>query len=218
MGYVHEVLGKMDLKGLKGSCGIGHTRYSTTGGSLARNVQPFVGSTDVGDLALGHNGDIVNACEIMLDRQARGWAFLTSSDSELILRLLANELVDTPEVPLAMATVAKRLRGAYSLCLQVGEGVYGIRDPLGIRPLYLGHIKDGYMFASAASSSGTLSQGRSWSCGMAVSPPTGSRNQIAPPTACSSGCTSHVQTVSSRALKCTRSARRSGASSPGSTR
>ncbi len=156
MGYVHEVLGKRNLDDLEGSCGIGHTRYSTTGGSLARNVQPFVGSTDVGDLALGHNGDIVNACEIMQDRQARGWAFLTSSDSELILRLLANELVDTPEVPKAMATVAKRLRGAYSLCVQVGESVYGVRDPLGIRPLYLGHIEDGYMFASESVAIDTL--------------------------------------------------------------
>ena len=99
MGYVHEVLGKMGEDEVKGACGIGHTRYSTTGGSISQNVQPFIGSTDVGDLALGHNGDIVNACEIMEDRQARGWAFMTSSDSELILRLLANELVDHPSVP-----------------------------------------------------------------------------------------------------------------------
>ena len=156
MGYVHEVLGKKDRDPIKGACGIGHTRYSTTGGSIVQNVQPFIGSTDVGDLALGHNGDIVNACEIMEDRQARGWAFMTSSDSELILRLLANELVDHPSVPKAMARVAKRLRGAYSVCLQVGESVYGIRDPMGIRPLYLGHLEDGYMFASESVAIDTL--------------------------------------------------------------
>jgi amidophosphoribosyltransferase len=148
MGYVHEVLGKMDRDPIEGSSGIGHTRYSTTGGSLPQNVQPFVGTCDVGQMALGHNGDIANAMEIMEDRQARGWAFMTTSDSELILRLLANELVDHPKVPAAMARVAKRLRGAYSLCLQVGSVVYGVRDPLGIRPLYLGHIEDGYIFAS----------------------------------------------------------------------
>ncbi len=156
MGYVHEVLGKMGDDELLGSCGIGHTRYSTTGGSIGKNVQPFIGSTDVGDVALGHNGDIVNACEIMEDRQARGWAFMTSSDSELILRLLANELVDHPSVPKAMARVAKRLRGAYCLCLQLGDSVYGIRDPMGIRPLYLGHIEDGYMFASESVAIDTL--------------------------------------------------------------
>jgi amidophosphoribosyltransferase len=111
-------------------------------------VQPFVGTCDVGDLALGHNGDIVNACEIMADRQARGWAFMTTSDSELILRLLANELVDYPDVPQSMARVGKRLRGAYCLCMMVGDTVYGVRDPRGIRPMYLGHIEDGYMFAS----------------------------------------------------------------------
>ena len=156
MGYVNEILGKKGDDTIKGACGIGHTRYSTTGGSIAQNVQPFIGSTDVGDLALGHNGDIVNACEIMEDRQARGWAFMTSSDSELILRLLANELVDHPSVPKAMARVAKRLRGAYSLCLQVGESVYGIRDPMGIRPLYLGHLDDGYIFASESVAIDTL--------------------------------------------------------------
>ena len=102
----------------------------------------------MGDLALGHNGDIANAHELMQDRQARGWAFMTSSDSELILRLLANEIVDHPKIPTSMARVARRLKGAYSLCLQVGPRVYGVRDPLGIRPLYLGHLKEGYVFAS----------------------------------------------------------------------
>jgi amidophosphoribosyltransferase len=148
MGYVHEVLGDMDREPIEGSSGIGHTRYSTTGGSLPQNVQPFVGTCDIGEMALGHNGDIANALDLMVDRQARGWAFMTSSDSELILRLLANELVDHPEVPKAMARVAKRLEGAYCLCLQLGEAVYGVRDPMGIRPLYLGHIMDGYVFAS----------------------------------------------------------------------
>ena len=156
MGYVHEVLGKMDRDPIEGSAGIGHARYSTTGGSLPQNVQPFVGTCDVGQMALGHNGDIVTAVEIMQDRQARGWAFMTPSDSELILRLLANELVDHPKVPTAMARVAKRLRGAYSLCLQVGQVVYGVRDPLGIRPLYLGHIEDGYIFASESVAIDTL--------------------------------------------------------------
>jgi len=148
MGMVHEVLSDLLEKPLRGSSGIAHTRYSTTGGSHAANSQPFVATCDLGDLALGHNGDIVNAIEIMQDRQARGWAFMTSSDSELILRMLANDLVDHPSVPAAMMRVAKRIRGAYSLALQVGPVVYGVRDPLGIRPLYLGKVEGGHIVAS----------------------------------------------------------------------
>jgi amidophosphoribosyltransferase len=148
MGMVHEVLGDLLERPLRGSSGIAHTRYSTTGGSHAVNAQPFVATCDLGDLGLGHNGDIVNATEIMQDRQARGWAFMTSSDSELILRMLANDLVDHPSVPAAMARVAKRIRGAYSLALQVGPVVYGVRDPLGIRPLFLGKVEGGHVIAS----------------------------------------------------------------------
>jgi amidophosphoribosyltransferase len=148
MGMVHEVLGDLQERPLRGASGIAHVRYSTTGGSHASNAQPFVANCDLGDLALGHNGDIVNAVEIMQDRQARGWAFMTSSDSELILRLLANELVDHPSVPSAMARMAKRLRGSYSLAMQVNGIVYGVRDPMGVRPLYLGKLSGGHIFAS----------------------------------------------------------------------
>lgn len=148
MGMVHEVLGDLMERPLRGAAGIGHVRYSTTGGSHASNTQPFVATCDLGDLAMGHNGDIVNAVEVMQDRQARGWAFMTSSDSELILRMLANDLVDHPSVPAAMTRVAKRIRGAYSLTMMVNGTVYGVRDPHGIRPLFLGKVEGGHIVAS----------------------------------------------------------------------
>ena len=148
MGLVHEVLGDLIERPLRGAAGIAHVRYSTTGGSHASNVQPFVATCDMGDLAMGHNGDIVNAVEVMQDRQARGWAFMTSSDSELILRMLANDLVDHPSVPAAMTRVSKRIRGAYSLTMMVNGTVYGVRDPHGIRPLFLGKVEGGHIVAS----------------------------------------------------------------------
>jgi amidophosphoribosyltransferase len=148
MGMVHEVLGDLMERPLRGAAGIGHVRYSTTGGSHASNAQPFVAACDLGDLAMGHNGDIVNAVEVMQDRQARGWAFMTSSDSELILRMLANDLVDHPSVPVAMTRVSKRIRGAYSLTMMVNGTVYGVRDPHGVRPLFLGRLEGGHIVAS----------------------------------------------------------------------
>ena len=148
MGLVHEVLGDLMERPLRGAAGIGHVRYSTTGGSHSSNAQPFVATCDLGDLAMGHNGDIVNAVEVMQDRQARGWAFMTSSDSELILRMLANDLVDHPSVPAAMTRVSKRIRGAYSLTMMVNGTVYGVRDPNGVRPLFLGRLEGGHIVAS----------------------------------------------------------------------
>src|SRR4030042_1272492 len=148
MGLVHEVLGDLMERPLRGAAGIAHVRYSTTGGSHSSNAQPFVATCDLGDLAMGHNGDIVNAVEVMQDRQARSWAFMTSSDSELILRMLANDLVDHPSVPAAMARVSKRIRGAYSLTMMVNGTVYGVRDPNGVRPLFLGKLEGGHIVAS----------------------------------------------------------------------
>ncbi len=148
MGLVHEVLGDLIERPLRGAAGIAHVRYSTTGGSHSSNAQPFVATCDLGDLAMGHNGDIVNAVEVMQDRQARGWAFMTSSDSELILRMLANDLVDHPSVPAAMTRVSKRIRGAYSLTMMVNGTVYGVRDPHGVRPLFLGKLEGGHIVAS----------------------------------------------------------------------
>src|SRR5437867_2192452 len=148
MGLVNEIFGEEDSNNLKGNGGIGHVRYSTTGSSSLDNAQPIVASTAYGDIALGHNGDIVNAGLLREELSRKGWAFMTTSDSEVIVRLLANELSHTGDVRRALKEFTRRLVGAYSLAIMINGVPYAVRDPLAIRPLCIG-VKDGaYMAAS----------------------------------------------------------------------
>ncbi len=148
MGLVHEVFGKADLDALPGNAGIGHVRYSTTGSSVLDNAQPIVVSTAHGEIALGHNGDIVNAGLLKEELTRKGWAFMTTSDSEVIIRLLANELAKSGDVRRALREFTRRLIGAYALVLMINGTAYAVRDPLAIRPLCIG-VRDGsYMAAS----------------------------------------------------------------------
>src|SRR5438876_52906 len=148
MGLVHEVFTKEDLVELRGNSGIGHVRYSTTGSSVLDNAQPIVAKTSYGEIALAHNGDIANANEIREELSKKGWAFMTTSDSEVIVRLLANEIVNTGDVKRALREFTNRLVGAYSLALMINDSVYAIRDPLAIRPLCIGEGNDRMMIAS----------------------------------------------------------------------
>ncbi len=148
MGLVHEVFTKEDLMELRGTSGIGHVRYSTTGSSVVENAQPIVVRTSYGDIALAHNGDIVNAAEIREELSKKGWAFMTTSDSEVIVRLLANEIVNTGDVHRALKEFTNRLVGAYSLALMINDTVYAVRDPFAIRPLCVGESNGRMMIAS----------------------------------------------------------------------
>ena len=148
MGLVHEVLCGREFDELCGNVGIGHVRYSTTGTSSSENSQPIVVTTSAGELALGHNGDIVNADKIRSRLQSEGWAFLTNTDSEIIVRLLANELTQTTDAVRAIKNTMRILDGAYSLTVMIGGRVFGIRDPLGFRPLCIGRLATGYGIAS----------------------------------------------------------------------
>jgi len=148
MGLVHEVLMGRQYNALSGNRGIGHVRYSTSGSSCAENCQPITVTTKEGDLALAHNGDIVNAGSIRDKLQSEGWAFLTSSDSEIIVRMLATELSISPDPVRAIKTVMRTLEGAYSITMMLGGRVFGFRDPFGFRPLCLGKLPGGYALAS----------------------------------------------------------------------
>lgn len=150
MGLVHEVFTKEDLMSLRGRSGIGHVRYSTTGSSVLDNAQPIVVKTSYGDVALAHNGDITNAAELREDLSKKGWAFMTTSDSEVIVRLLANELVSTGDVHRALKQFTQRLVGAYSLALLINDTVYAVRDPHAVRPLCIGE-RDGTMMIASES-------------------------------------------------------------------
>jgi amidophosphoribosyltransferase len=148
MGLVHEVFAKEDLQAFRGLSGIGHVRYSTTGSSVLENAQPIVVRTTYGDIALAHNGDITNAAELREELSRKGWAFMTTSDSEVIVRLLANEVAGTGDVRRALREFTNRLVGAYSLALLIRDTVYAVRDPLAVRPLCLGERDGAMMIAS----------------------------------------------------------------------
>ncbi len=148
MGLVHEVFDEGDVDRLKGQVGIGHVRYSTEGASALENAQPIVASSSAGDIALAHNGEIVNARELRRELQRKGWAFITGTDSEVIVRLLANEIIRTRDVNQALREFTSKLVGSYSLVLLVGERLFAIRDPMAVRPLCYGRKDSEHIVAS----------------------------------------------------------------------
>ncbi len=148
MGLVQEVFNKENMGSLQGNGGIGHLRYSTTGSSSIQNAQPVVVSSVIGDVALAHNGDIVNSQLLRDDLKEKGMAFITTTDSEVIVRLLANELASTHDVRKSIKNVMKMLVGSYALTVLINNRVFAIRDPLGIKPLCIGKLEDGYVAVS----------------------------------------------------------------------
>jgi amidophosphoribosyltransferase len=148
MGLAHQALKAEDVKNLKGDRGIGHVRYSTFGSSTIENAQPIVVSTNYGDIALCHNGEIVNADKIMDELKKKGWAFITSSDSEIAVRLLANDIANTGDPVKSLKNLMSMLQGSYSMTIMIDNRVFAIRDPYGIRPLCVGRTKVGYAAAS----------------------------------------------------------------------
>jgi amidophosphoribosyltransferase len=148
MGLAHQALRPDEIRNLKGDIGIGHVRYSTMGSSTLDNAQPVVMSTNYGDIALAHNGEIVNADHLRDELKKKGWAFATTSDSEIVIRLLANDISNTGDPVRSIKNVMGQMNGSYSMTLMVDNRVFAIRDPFGIRPLCIGRTKEGYAAAS----------------------------------------------------------------------
>ena len=148
MGLAHQALKAEEVRNLKGEMGIGHVRYSTVGTSSLDNAQPVVMSTNYGDIALAHNGEIVNADQLREELKKKGWAFATTSDSEIIIRLLANDIANTGDPARSVRNVMSQMNGSYSITLMVDNRVFALRDPYGIRPLCIGRTKEGYAAAS----------------------------------------------------------------------
>ncbi len=145
-GLVAEVFSQERLARLPGYSAIGHNRYSTAGGSHDSNLQPFVINYALGKLALAHNGNLVNAAVLRDELEAYGAIFQSSSDSEVILHLIAHSrertLLDR------IIDALKRVEGAFSLLFLAEQTLIAVRDPHGVRPLSLGRIKDAYVFSS----------------------------------------------------------------------
>lgn len=152
MGLVSQVFETGTLDPLVGGLGIGHTRYSTTGASSERNVQPYVVETMHGPLGIAHNGNLVNANHLREGLLKRGAGLSSSSDSEVLALMLAATEGDSWEHRLSQ--VMGEWKGAYSLVILSGTKVIGCRDPWGFRPLSLGRLPNGGH--ALASESGAL--------------------------------------------------------------
>lgn len=146
MGLVNQVFDENILNKLRAPMAIGHVRYSTTGSSVPINAQPIVAEYSQGQVAVAHNGNIINAPLLRRDYEAHGHIFQTSSDTELIISLLANPNHVAQADPLGH--VLGHLQGAFSLVMLVPGKVIAARDPYGIRPLCLGELNGTYCVAS----------------------------------------------------------------------
>ena len=146
MGLVGQAFQEDEVAGLPGHVAIGHTRYSTTGSSEACNAQPIMAEGPSVKLALSHNGNVINALELRDELALAGCRFKSTSDSEIIAQLLANAPATSWTARASYAM--RRLRGAYSLAVTTKDALLGIRDPMGVRPLCVGRMAEGWVIAS----------------------------------------------------------------------
>jgi amidophosphoribosyltransferase len=138
MGLVADIFVEDVLAKLRGTLAVGHTRYSTAGDSALLNAQPILVQSNKGSIALAHNGNLVNAQEIRSHLEANGSIFQTTSDTEVIVHLIAMSREQT--LPEAMADALRRVEGAFSLVMVSTDRVFAARDPRGFRPLAMGRI------------------------------------------------------------------------------
>ena len=149
MGLITDVFRDNEIQNLEGSMAIGHVRYSTTGQSKLENSQPFVIDFGDGFIAMAHNGDIVNSDELKKELIDEGFYFRSDSDSEVICYMLKKEHYDNnKDVLEAIEAVCKRLVGSYALTILVDGELYGVRDPMGIKPLAVAKRDDEFILAS----------------------------------------------------------------------
>lgn len=146
MGLVNEVFDEERLNSLKGHLAVGHVRYSTTGSSLIKNAQPLFVDYLKGSVAIAHNGNLTNSAELRESLEKKGSIFQTTTDSEIILQLMARCKEDGLQERLLYAL--KQIKGAYSLVMMTETTLIGVRDPLGFRPLWLGEIDGSFCLAS----------------------------------------------------------------------
>ena len=146
IGLVAEVFKAHRLDRLIGDMAIGHVRYSTFGTSVRKNVQPLVVDYALGSMALGHNGNLVNAAHIREELEESGAIFQSTTDSEVIIQLLARSKKE--RFWECLVDALKKVIGAYSIVATNGHEVVAVRDPLGFRPLWLGKLGTSHIFAS----------------------------------------------------------------------
>ena len=149
MGLIAQAFKEEDFRSLTGNLAIGHTRYSTTGSNRIDNAQPIVSRGPDVEVAVAHNGNVINA--VGLKRELAGWGctFSSTSDTEIVAHLITHAPATSWEERIAYCM--RRLEGAYSLAVLTKDALFGIRDPLGVRPLCIGKSDGGWVIASESS-------------------------------------------------------------------
>src|SRR6266566_3227699 len=146
-GLVGDNFGSRDvIDRLPGNVAIGHVRYATTGEVAQRNIQPLFADFEFGGLAICHNGNLTNSYQLRRQLVRRGSLFQSTSDTEVIVHLIATSLKSTVEERFIDAL--RQIEGAYSLGALSQNGLIGLRDPLGVRPLVLGRLGDAWILSS----------------------------------------------------------------------
>lgn len=146
LGLVGDIFSEESvMQRLPGTAAIGHTRYSTTGEPMIRNVQPLFADLDFGGLAIAHNGNLTNALTTRQELVSSGCIFQSTTDTEIITHLMA---ITRGSIVERLIAALRRVEGAYSLVMLTKEGLVGVRDPQGVRPLVLGRLDDTYILAS----------------------------------------------------------------------
>lgn len=146
MGLVADIFDKSALAPLKGRLAIGHVRYSTAGDTSMRNAQPLMATTAHGTLALAHNGNLTNAISLRRQLEAGGSIFQTTSDSEVVLHLIARSRASSLRE--AILESLRQVEGSYSLVFCTKKELIAVRDPYGVRPLVIGRLGRAFLVAS----------------------------------------------------------------------
>ncbi|MFA5403117.1 MAG: class II glutamine amidotransferase, partial [Candidatus Omnitrophota bacterium] len=146
MGLVNDVFNETILSKLKGRAAVGHVRYSTTGSSVLKNAQPLLIDYVKGSICIAHNGNLVNSTELRQHLEETGSIFQTTTDSEIIIHLMARGKSRNLDESLLYAL--QKIRGAYALLLMDNRNLIGVRDPWGFRPLALGKVGNSWALAS----------------------------------------------------------------------
>ena len=148
MGLVPEIFDRVLLEHLKGTMALGHVRYSTTGASRRENAQPIVVRSRNGQIALAHNGNIVNAAELREQMEDSGTIFQTTNDTEVLVNLITKHSITSNTLEEAVEKMMRDVKGSYGLILMTASKMLGARDPFGIRPLCIGKTSTSYVIAS----------------------------------------------------------------------
>jgi len=148
MGLLPNIFDEAKIESLVGDIGLGHVRYGIAAENSIENAQPIVTKNITGNIAVAYNGSLINGKEIRKELEEKGFIFQTVSDSEIIIALFSREIHKTNNIEEALTKVMKQIKGAYAFTIMTEDKLIAVRDPLGMKPVVLGKLKDSYVVCS----------------------------------------------------------------------